>query len=353
MTNIKINYRPYILKFKFPAGTSRGTLHDKLTYFIRIQSLENPEIVAFGEVPFFQGLSAESQDELEKQLQALCRISDLEDLKDFEACSSLTFGLEMAIDDFRNGGKGVFFTSDFLTDGSKIPINGLIWMGNFSEMKLRVDEKLKEGFNCIKIKIGAVDWQDELALIDYLRANSPEDTTIRLDANGAFSPEECLGKLEQLDRYNIHSIEQPIKAGNWTEMKRICENSPIPVALDEELIGIPVSSRRKELLEFIKPAYIVLKPALCYGFWGAYHWITLAEDLGLDWWFTSALESNVGLDALAQFASRFSLRRPQGLGTGNLYLNNFPSPLLLQGEDLRFKGPSDIFRDSLQSLFRQ
>lgn len=352
MTKIRIEYRPFVLKFKFPAGTSRGTLYNKLTFFIRIQSIDNPGMVAFGEVPIFSGLSVESQDELEAQLEAICGISYLENLKDFPTCSSLSFGLEMAIKDFENGGNGVFFPSDFLSEGSKIPINGLIWMGNILEMKCRIVEKLKEGFSCIKIKIGAVDWQDELMLIKYLRDTAPGDITIRLDANGAFSPDECLHRLDELSKFNIHSIEQPIKSGNWNEMKRICENSPIPVALDEELIGIPISSLRQELLEFIKPSYLVLKPALCYGFMGAYNWTALADDLNIKWWFTSALESNVGLDAIAQFASWFHLDMPQGLGTGNLFLNNLPSPLSLQGENLYFKGPSDIFRQRLQSLFQ-
>lgn len=348
---IKIDFISYLLNFKFPAGTSRGTMYEKLTYFISIRDIDNPECVGFGEVPFFKGLSKESQEEVESQLRLLTTFDELNQI-DITPLSSVSFGLEMAINDLKNKCRGLYFPSDFIMGKKALVINGLIWMGDFSLMQKRVDEKLDDGYRCIKIKIGAIKWENELDLIRYVREKGGKDLIIRLDANGAFKPEECLFKLDALSNFDIHSIEQPIKNGNLTAMKRICEQSPIPIALDEDLIGLPIGDERSELLNFVKPQYIVLKPALCYGFSGAYDWVTRAALTNTEWWITSALESNVGLDAISQFTASLDVSVPQGLGTGNLYHNNFASPLSLDKDLLSFTGPSDIYRHQLDSLFR-
>lgn len=356
---IKIDYRPYILKFRFEAGTSRGVMSEKLTYFIRICNIDNPQQTGYGEVPFFEGLSAESREETEAALKRLGEIDDLSELSGSGFYSCIAFGVEMALKDFDNFGSGIYFKSSFTEGLRSIPINGLVWMGNPDLMKSRVDEKLKEGFRCIKIKIGAINWEDELSLIKYVRDAGGADLIIRLDANGAFKEDGCLKKLEQLSKYGIHSIEQPIRQGNIAALEKICRESPIPIALDEELIGIPPGSQRAELLEYVIPHYLVLKPALCYGFSGASDWIERAGRHGIEWWVTSALESNVGLDAISQYTA-FRLGCPptdnmterfQGLGTGNLYSNNFTSPLTLDGERLRFNGKSTAFRNELRHLF--
>ena len=360
---VKIDYRPYLLQFRFLAGTSRGTMTEKLTYFIRIQDIDNPDKPGYGEVPFFEGLSLESRAEIETQLDLLSHVENIEEVKKFPACSSLTFGLEMALKDIENYGSCLYFPSGFTSGNSALSINGLVWMGDYGLMKKRANEKLRTGFKCIKIKIGAVNWEDEIALIKYVRERGGKDLVIRLDANGAFSSSECLGKLDQLSKFSIHSVEQPIKRNNIEDLAKICKDSPIAIALDEELIGIPINEDRSELLRYLRPRYVVLKPALSYGFTGASDWIKRAKDLDIGWWITSALESNVGLDAISQFTAcvlesqgddqNTNYQFYQGLGTGNLYTNNFPSPLELDGEKLSFRGKPEAFRNSLSLLFHQ
>ena len=347
---LRISYTPYVLQFKEPGGTSRGVLTRKLTYFLKIEGAGYPYGTAYGEIPLFEGLSIETRPMLEARLKELIKMTDEDSLHQFYDISSLVFGVEQALGALKSGNRGIIFGSDFTRGTSDITINGLIWMGKFDVMKRRVEEKLKEDFGCIKIKIGAIDWEEELKLLRMVREIGGSQLTIRVDANGAFSPEDCLKKLDCLSRLNIHSIEQPIKQGNLPEMKKICSESPIAVALDEELIGIPPGDYRSEILEYVNPAYIILKPALCYGFSGASDWIERASKLGIDYWITSALESSVGLDAIAQYTGSLSPSLPQGLGTGKLYTNNFKSPLSLNGEKLTFRGPADIYYPELDSL---
>lgn len=349
-SKLNFAYAPYVLKFKEPGGTSRGVLTEKLTYFVKIYDPENPETAGYGEVGFFDGLSSETRMEVKETLRFLTTCHSLEDFSTSSYCSSVTMGVETAILDIENGARSIYFPSDFLNGVASIEINGLIWMGSFDRMRRRIQEKLRDGFRCIKIKIGAIDWEEELDTIRYVRQEGGKDITIRLDANGAFSPEECLEKLSQLSQFDIHSIEQPIRAGQHEEMRRICQHSPIPVALDEELIGIPPGNERQELLEDIKPHYLILKPSLCYGFSGTKDWIERAEKEGIGWWITSALESSLGLDAIAQYTYSLNVKMPQGLGTGNLFTNNLPSPLTLEGDNLKFTGPTGIFREQLKSF---
>lgn len=343
-------YCPYTLKFRFNAGTSRGVIRTKKTFLVKIWDDEMPGVTGFGEVAWFKGLSCETEKTLLRDLKSALILLRCGLFNDIPVCSSVQYGVEQALVDLKNGGKGIYFKSPFLDGKSDIIINGLVWMGSYDTMLSRLKQKIEDGFHCIKIKIGAVKWEEEMALLRFIRNNYGDALTIRVDANGGLSPENYMHQLEELAEYNVHSIEQPLPAGDWEQMAEICRNSPVPVALDEELIGVRIDER-VDLIEEIMPAYIVLKPALCGGLSGAMSWIELAELNDIGWWITSSLESSVGLDALAQFVAKLNIGDVvQGLGTGSLYHNNFSSPLLLEGDRLRFKGPADIFREELQRL---
>lgn len=346
----QLAFSPYKLIFKEPAGTSRGVLKEKRTVFVRLKDSEDPSITGYGEVPVFEGLSRESYDQVIDRLKTLSSgFISISEIIEGEV-SSIKFGLESAMQDIKNGSKSIYFPSCFTARESSLTINGLIWMGDFREMERRLIQKIKEGFRCIKIKIGAIKWREEIDLIKRIRSLCGDEVQIRVDANGAFSPYDCLRKLDQLAVLGVHSVEQPIKARQLNYMRRICCLSPVPIALDEELIGIAVKDKRSELLEYVKPAYIILKPSLCFGFSGTLDWIKRATALKIGWWITSALESNVGLDAIAQFTGRLSPVIPQGLGTGTLYNNNLPSPLLLKKDRLSFSGKHGIYRKILETL---
>ena len=324
---LKASYKKYILKFHSPAITSRATMLDKETYFIKIWDKSIPNVYGIGECAIFRGLSADDTPEYEQELSYICENINHISVKDIDF-SSIRFGVETALNDLRNGGKRVIFNTKWLSGLNPIQINGLIWMGNYSEMLNRLHEKLEQGFNCIKLKIGGIDFNKELKILKHIRSNfSADDLQLRLDANGAFTPNNALEHLERLSKYNIHSIEQPIKQDQWDKMAVICKNSPIPIALDEELIGINNFEQKIELIETIRPAYLILKPSLCGGFIGSQEWIELATKYNVGWWATSALESNIGLNAIAQWVSTLPITMPQGLGTGALYLNNISSPL--------------------------
>lgn len=324
-------------------------MREKLTFFVRLQDAVNPELVSYGEVPYFHGLSPENEHQVERSLKQLAGEKDSSLFCKDTGISCVNFGLQQAVRGLRNDSR-LIYPSPFTSGERSIVINGLIWMGTYKEMQARLEKKLEEGFRCIKIKIGAIDWQKELRLLRFIRSAAGPEVTVRVDANGAFSPSEALEKLDMLALFEVHSIEQPIRAGNWREMAEICRKSPVPVALDEELIGIPPGERRDELINEICPQYLVLKPALCFGFEGAMDWIKRAENAGIGWWITSALESSVGLDAIAQFTGELNVSVPQGLGTGSLYLNNFESPLILQGENLMYQGPVAPYAAGLENL---
>lgn len=334
---MKAAYTPYTLDFKFEAKTSRETMLHKETYFIKVWDENNPAHFGIGECALFKGLSAESDIDYEKVLSHLCHTISTGEKFDVSRYSSICFGLETALLAYDNHDPFLPFRSEWTKGESEITINGLVWMGDSRQMEERIAEKVAGGFHCIKIKIGGIDFNEELRLIDRLRlAFPPEKLTIRLDANGAFTPEEAEGKLKRLAVLDIHSIEQPIKAGQWDKMAYLCANSPIPIALDEELIGVHDTIEKRRMLYYIAPQYIILKPALCGGFSGASEWIMQAEEKEIGWWITSALESNIGLNAIAQWAGSLGVDIPQGLGTGQLYSNNIPSPLTLNGEKLTY-----------------
>jgi O-succinylbenzoate synthase len=328
---------PYNLIFKKPSGTSRGILTSKEIWLLKVWNEESPEVFGLGECALFRGLSAEDRPGYEDVLQSLTPnlppLPELfERLRDFP---SILFGLETALADLKNGGKRIIYPSPFSEGKSSIRINGLIWMGTKAEMQRQIHKKIEQGFSCIKLKIGAIDFDAELDLLKAIRQEFDTKTIeLRVDANGAFSPADALQKLEALAKLNIHSIEQPIKAGQWQAMAQLCANTPLPIALDEELIGVNDLLQKRLLLETIRPQYIILKPSLHGGFAGSEEWIKLANEQHIDWWATSALESNIGLNAIAQWCATQKNEMPQGLGTGQLYTNNFESPLSINGENL-------------------
>ncbi|QIY89245.1 o-succinylbenzoate synthase [Chryseobacterium gallinarum] len=332
---MKASYFKYLLQFKRPSGTSRGVLLDKETFILEISEEDKKGI---GECAIFRGLSFDDRPDYEDRLKWLCNniTQDSaylkEELKDFP---SIWFGYEQALLNLKNGGN-LYFPSEFTEGKSAITINGLIWMGDAGYMEEQIQDKLEKGFHCIKLKIG-VNWQEEHIILQKLRKKfSKDQLELRVDANGGFSKDEAVIVLQQLADLDIHSIEQPVKAGNWDDMAGLCAATPTPIALDEELIGIVDTEEKKRLLERIKPQYIILKPALVGGFSGSDEWISLAENQNIGWWITSALESNIGLNAIAQYTFTKKNPMPQGLGTGALFVNNFESNLELRNELLWF-----------------
>jgi o-succinylbenzoate synthase len=328
-------FHHYILDFKRPSGTSRGVLNTKETYFIEIFEDDKKGI---GECALFRGLSFDDDDDYEAALEWACRNINLtlEELKE-ELINhpSIIFGIEQALLNLEHQGE-LYFPSDFTEGKDSIKINGLIWMGDADYMQSQIEEKLDLGFSCIKLKIG-VDWNSEKEVIKSLRQKFPkEKIELRVDANGAFSPKQAKVVLQELAELDIHSIEQPIQAGNWETMAELCRTTPTPIALDEELIGVLNFESKKDLLREINPQYIILKPSLIGGFSGADEWIDLAEKQNIGWWITSALESNIGLNAIAQYTYTKNSPMPQGLGTGGLFTNNFETSLYLEGENLWF-----------------
>ncbi|MCQ2192912.1 MAG: o-succinylbenzoate synthase [Paludibacteraceae bacterium] len=337
---LNASYSRYVLKFNEPGGTSRGVMHEKETFFIRIQDEEHPDVVGIGECGLFRGLSVEDTPDYEKVLADCCWNFDAyePDFRErFRNYPSILMGIETALADLLNGGKQQPFKSDFTEQKGEIQINGLVWMGTKAEMQERLEQKLRNGFRCVKLKIGAINFEDELELIRSIRERySEQDVTIRVDANGGFSVEEAPACLEKLAKLGIHSIEQPIKAGQIDALTRLCANTPIPIALDEELIPILGKDEREQLVREVKPQFLVLKPTLHGGFSGAQEWIDAAEANGIGWWITSALESNVGLNAIAQWTYLKNNPLPQGLGTGGVFSNNLPAQLELVGDRLRY-----------------
>lgn len=304
----------------------------KDTYFIVVA---NGERLGVGECALFKGLSCDDTADYKKVLADICnRINIITD-EELRNYPSIRFGLETALKGLKAGDPFTIYNTSWSRGDGKIRINGLIWMGDKRLMLQRVREKLDRGFSCLKLKIGGVSFEEELDILRQIRQEySATDLELRLDANGAFSHENALERLKRLSEFSIHSIEQPIKAGQIEQMAKICKQSPIAIALDEELIGVNDTNEKKNLLEKIRPQYIILKPALCGGFSGSDEWVKEAESLGIRWWATSALESNVGLNAIAQWCYSKKVTMPQGLGTGQLYTNNIPSPLYMFGENL-------------------
>ncbi len=320
--------------FKFLARTSRETMKYKDSWFVRLNSGER---TAIGECPLFAGLSPESATDYPAILAKVCRDISKGEKPDLTDYPSIRFGVETAFASLQHHEQGILFPSEWTSGNSVIHINGLIWMGSADEMRQRVTEKIDTGFHCLKLKIGGVDFQSELDILRTIRGSfSPTALEIRLDANGAFTSDNALTRLDALSKYTIHSIEQPIKPRQYDAMRDICSKSPIAIALDEELIGVNSPADKLKLLEFIKPSYAILKPALCGGFGGADEWIAAAENAGCGWWATSALESNIGLNAIAQWVYSKGVVMPQGLGTGMIYSDNIPSPIFQKSDYIAY-----------------
>jgi len=343
----------HTLEFKFEAGTSRGSLKEKDTWYLKLFS--EGVLVGIGEAGPLKGLSVEPLAEMEIQLEQVCdsliglEVPDsMEEI--FEVAlkiaavefPSIRFAIETALLDAFYGGKKQIFDTSFYAGRERIPINGLIWMGSQDFMQKQIKEKLEAGFTCIKMKIGAIDFETELKLLKGIRSKyDKNEITLRVDANGAFAPDEALDKLNQLAALDIHSIEQPIRAGKHKEMGKLCQEIPLPIALDEELIGVNAYEDKVHLLQHIKPQYIILKPSLLGGIQSTIQWIKIAESQNIGWWMTSMLESNIGLNAICQLASYLKVEIPQGLGTGQLYHNNIPSPISISNGETFY----DITKD--------
>ncbi len=327
---LQATFKPYQLNFKKPVLTSRGEMTVKSGYFLTVTDGKNTGV---GECSFIEGLSADDLSNYEEVLQTICTYLEKDEKPDSTIVSShpsIVFGLECALLDLKNGGQKIFFESAFTQGRKQIPINGLVWMGKKDFMQKQIEEKLASGFSCIKIKVGAIDFAEEVSLLRFIRKKFPADKIeIRLDANGAFDATDVFKKLETLAAFQIHSIEQPVRRGQLELMMKVCRNSPIPVVLDEELIGVR-GSVQDDVLSFTRPKYIILKPSLLGGFAVCDEWIRKAERQNIEWWATSALESNIGLNAIAQWVFTKKNKLVQGLGTGSLYTTNIASPLFIE-----------------------
>jgi o-succinylbenzoate synthase len=327
--------------FKQPSGTSRGVLTEKHAWFIHLFSNTFKDKVGVGECSIIPGLSPDfvSFEQYEEKLKEVCLNINhyIEQQNELEVFPSIFFGLETALLDLKSENIGVFFDTYFTRKERGIPMNGLVWMGSKEFMLQQIEEKLEQGFTCLKMKVGAIDFQQEIEILKGIRNRfSVDEIELRVDANGAFSVNDALVKLDQLSKFHLHSIEQPIKQGQIQEMADLCSKTPLPIALDEELIGVYGIENKRQLISQIKPQFIILKPSLHGGLKGSVEWIHIADNESIPWWMTSALESNVGLNAIAQFASTFNNTLPQGLGTGGLYVQNEPSEMKVIAGSLYF-----------------
>ena len=333
----KTTIRPSTLHFKQPAGTSRGVYNTRKVWYIGLTSVEEPQRIGLGECAPLPNLSCDDLPEYEEILKAAChRLEETGEL-DKEALRpypSILFGLETALQHY-NANSFALWDTPFSRGERGIPINGLIWMGDYAQMYHQIEKKMELEFRCIKLKIGAINFEEELSLLRHIRKHfTAREVELRVDANGAFAPEDALSKLNRLAELDIHSIEQPIRAGQWEEMARLTKESPIPIALDEELIGCNSLAEKAELLRKINPQYIILKPSLHGGICGCTEWINEATNQNIGWWITSALESNIGLNAIAQWCATLPTTLPQGLGTGMLFTDNVEMPLYIREDKL-------------------
>lgn len=341
---LKANFRKHTLIFKIPGGTSRGILKTKDSWIIKIFDENNPEIFGLGEASIITKLSIDDRPDFEEKLNwCIQNINSYNNwsTNNLEEFPSIKFALETAFLDLENGGNNILFKSDFTNEKIGIPINGLIWMGDHNFMRKQISEKIERGFTCIKLKIGAINFEEELSLLKLIRKEfSEKELELRVDANGAFAVEEAMKKLVRLSDFGIHSIEQPIRQGQWKEMAKLCSITPIPIALDEELIGLKDEEIPK-MLNIISPQYIILKPSLIGGLKSSETIINLAKKRNISWWVTSALEANIGLNAISQWTFTLKNKMPQGLGTGQLFRNNYDSPLYIKNAKLFFSASNN------------
>jgi O-succinylbenzoate synthase len=347
---LRVSYHSHLLKFRFEAGTSRGTMTQHRAFYLTITHSENPDCIGIGEASPLPGLSMDAPD-FEPMLQKICGVFNRHELEVYpfnlqlildqlidKRLPAIRFGFETALTDYLQGGRRVLFDNDFSRGERALPINGLIWMNSRAVMQQQIEEKLAAGYTTLKLKVGAISFADECALLGGIRERyPPEQVTLRVDANGAWSAEDAPEKLDQLAAFGLHSIEQPIGPRQPDAMAALCQSSPVPIALDEELIGVVDYMDKFKLLKQLNPPYLILKPTLLGGLQACREWIEIANRLKIKWWLTSALESNVGLSAIGQFAGEFQNALPQGLGTGQLYENNIDSPLDVAAGYLRYR----------------
>lgn len=319
----------HTLQFRRPSGTSRGVLKTKDSWLV--SRWEKTQLIGIGECSIIEGLSPEDPKVMDDRVMALCEEDLAEGNKILKQSPSIAFGREIFMRSKVSSDPFRLYDNGFTNGAFGIPINGLIWMGTKAFMYEQIRSKLAEGFRCIKLKIGAIDFEEELSLLKYIRSEfSADDVELRVDANGAFAPKDALDKLSRLAAYGLHSIEQPIKQGQWEQMAQLCTETPLDIALDEELIGLSKKEEKRRCLEAIQPHYIILKPSLVGGWASSEEWIQIAQEKNIGWWATSALESNIGLNAISQWVGSMDISMPQGLGTGGLYTNNIPSPLYIK-----------------------
>ncbi|MFD2999475.1 o-succinylbenzoate synthase [Pontibacter toksunensis] len=347
--SLNFSYTSHTLQFRFDARTSRGAISEHKVYFINLWQEDTPEISGVGECAPLAGLSIDDRPDLEQKLQEAMRLINGQQVQlqpgkplpqelQLEEWPALRFALETALLDLQHGGRRQLYNNAFSRGEAGIPINGLIWMGDSSFMQEQIEKKLKEGYSCLKLKIGGLDFVQELEILQSIReVAGAQELTVRVDANGAFSPQEAYKKLERLARYELHSIEQPIRQGQHEAMAQLCAYTPVPIALDEELIGVQRPEEKAQLLEQIKPQYIILKPTLVGGLAASAEWIEMAQQRNIGWWMTSALESNIGLNGISQFTANYDITMPQGMGTGQLYHNNIPSALQIEQGQLWYR----------------
>ena len=337
---MRFDIKERIFHFRQPAGTSRGVYRVRRSWMLSVTDERYPGRVGMGECAPLPDLSCDALPDYERVLRSLCEVVEQRgdvDVNLLRPYPSMLFGIETALRNLLYGADIVYDTP-FTRGETAIPINGLVWMGSYDEMLSRIDEKIKAGFHCVKLKIGAIDFEQEIDLIRHIRSCFPEKVIqLRVDANGGFAPDVAMERLDRLSKYDIHSIEQPIRQRQWKAMAELCKYSPLPIALDEELIGVNIQEMKEQLLDTIRPAYIILKPSLHGGIYGSEEWIRMADERGIRHWITSALESNVGLSAIAQFCAHVygsDIQLHQGLGTGQLFTDNIPMPLTIKGEKL-------------------
>jgi o-succinylbenzoate synthase len=345
---LHLSFSQRVLRFNFPARTSRGAITEHVAWYLQLSNATQAEAVGIGEAAPLAGLSPDFGPALGPAVQQLCDRFNAAHFESFTAAEAsvfvgaewpaLIFALETAALDLANGGRRQLYHNAFSKGQAALPINGLVWMGDAAFMRQQIEQKLAAGYSCLKLKIGSLDFATELALLAEIRAVAgPAQLMLRVDANGAFAPTEALDKLKQLAAFDVHSIEQPIRPGQGAALATLCRESPVPIALDEELIGVPDPARQATLLDAIQPTYIVLKPTLLGGHAATRHWISLAEARNIGWWMTSALESNVGLNAVAQLTGEYAVGKfAQGLGTGQLYHNNVGAPLHIAAGQLHY-----------------
>lgn len=337
---MRITLHTRTLHFKQPAKTSRGQYTSRISRYVVVES---GGVRGVGECATLPDLSCDERPDYVLLLRQFCDVIERTGRIPYEALRpypSMLFGIETAFAQLAAGGSTALFDTPFARGEVGIPTNGLVWMGSYDQMLARMQEKLDLGFRCIKLKIGAIDFDKELELLRIIRSAFPKDKVeLRVDANGAFAPNEAMVRLERLARYDLHSIEQPIRQHQWADMARLCQESPIAIALDEELIGVNIPSEKERLLDTIHPQYVVLKPSLHGGMMGCEEWVSMAKIRGIGSWMTSALESNVGLNAIAHLAARTYGTddiMPQGLGTGQLFTDNIDMPIALRGERMYY-----------------